>query len=123
MDTQPTKSQKIAGIVLTVLPGLMLLASAAMKLSGAPEIVEGFTKFGFDPGVIRPIGVVELLATLLFLVPRTSFVGAILITGYMGGAICTHLRVGEPIIIPIALGVVVWIGYGLRRPGVIKSAF
>lgn len=123
MDTQPTKAQKITGIVLTALPGLMLIASAAMKLSGAPEVVEGFTKFGFDPGVIRPLGVVELLSAVLFLIPRTSFLGAILVTGYLGGAICTHVRVGEPVIVPLALGIVAWIGYGLRRPGVIKSAF
>ena len=123
MNTQPTKAQKIAGIVLTALPALLLIFSASGKLMLAPEVIEGFAKFGFEPGVIRPIGVVELLSAILFLVPRTSFLGAILITGYMGGAICTHLRVGDPVFLQIAVGVVAWVGYGLRRPGVIKSAF
>lgn len=123
MNTQPTKTQKITGMVLTTLPALLLLFSASGKLMLAPEVVEGFTKFGFDPGVIRPIGIVEALSASLFLIPRTSFLGAILITGYMGGAICTHLRVGEPVFLQLAVGVVAWVGYGLRRPGVIKSAF
>ena len=123
MSDQPSKAQKIAGIVLTALPGLMLLMSAGMKLSGSPEVVEGFGKFGFDAATIRPIGITEAIVALLYLIPKTSFLGAILATGYLGGAICTHLRVGDPWIVPFLFGVVVWVGFGLRRPGVIKSAF
>ncbi|MFZ4736974.1 MAG: DoxX family protein [Bradymonadia bacterium] len=123
VDAQPTKAQKIAGIILTVLVGLMLLPSAGMKLSGAQEVVEGFAKFGFPPGALMPIGIVELLSAVLLLIPRTNFLGAILVTGYMGGAICTHVRVSEPFFVQFSIGVVAWVGYGLRNPGVIKAAF
>lgn len=123
MTDQPSKAQKIAGIILTILPGLLLLMSASMKLSGGAEVVEGFTKLGFDPAVIRPIGIVEALVAVLYLVPKTSFLGAILATGYLGGAVCTHVRAGEPWIAAFLVGVVVWIGFGLRRPAVIKTAF
>lgn len=123
MSDQPSKAQKIAGIVLTALPGLMLLMSAGMKLSGSPEVVEGFGKFGFDPASIRPIAITEAIVALLYLVPKTSFLGAILATGYLGGAVCTHVRVGEPWFAPFLFGVILWVGFGLRRPAVIKSAF
>ena len=123
MVYQPSKAQKIAGIVLTVLPGLMLVMSSSMKLMQGKEVVENFTKLGFAESLVMPLGMVEFLSAVLFLVPKTSFVGAILITGYMGGAICTHLRLGEPFMLQLAIGVVAWVGYGLRRPDVIKSAF
>ena len=123
MSDQPSKAQKIAGIVLTALPGLMLLMSAGMKLSGSPEVVEGFGKFGFAPEQISSIAIIEAIVALLYLVPKTSFLGAILATGYMGGAVCTHVRVGEPWFAPFLFGVIIWVGFGLRRPAVIKSAF
>jgi hypothetical protein len=116
-------SKSLTRSVLTALVGLMLLPSAGMKLSGAQEVVEGFAKFGLPPSAPMPIGIVELLSAVLFLVPRTSFLGAILVTGDMGGAICTHVRVSEPFFVQFAIGVVAWVGYGLRNPGVVKSAF
>lgn len=123
MTENPSIVQRRAGIVLTVLPALALIASAVSKFVQPPEAVDGFTKMGFDTSLLLPLGILELAITLIYLVPKTSFLGAILITGYMGGAICTHLRIGEPFLIQVAFGVVVWIGYGLRRPQVIRSAF
>ncbi len=123
MDAEPTKKQRIAGWVLSALPSLLLIFSGVMKLTKSPEVVEGFTKFGFAETVIQPLGVVELLSTVLFLVPKTSFIGAILLTGYLGGAICTHMRVGEPFFMQFAFGVIVWVGFGLRRPRAIRAGF
>lgn len=112
----PQVSNKMlwAGYIISALPVLMLLFSAAMKLVKAAPVVEGFTRFGYSEDVAFPIGVVELICTLLYLVPRTSLLGAILLTGYLGGATATHLRVGDPFIFPILLGVLVWGGIFLR---------
>ena len=123
MTTQPSRAQLYAGIVLTLLPAGLLLFSASGKIMMAKDAVEGFLKFGFQESVIRPLGIVEAMCAILFLTPKTSFLGAILITGYMGGAICTHMRSGEPFFIQLMVGIVAWVGYGLRRPHVIKSAF
>jgi DoxX-like family len=120
---QPSKPLFYTGVVLTILPAALLLFSSSMKIMMAKDAVEGFVKFGFSESVVRPLGIVEALCAVLFLIPRTSFIGAILITGYMGGAICTHLRVGEPPAVQLIFGIVAWIGYGLRRPNVIRSAF
>ena len=65
---------------------------------------------------------IEVAVTLLFLIPRTSFLGAILVTGYLGGAVWTHLRVGDPWYFPIIIGVVMWVALGLRKPEIFKLA-
>ena len=121
-EIQP-KWQKIVGWVLTVLSGLAFLASAGGKFSNSPEIVESMTKLGFQPDLLFKLAILETACALLYLIPKTSFLGAILLTGYLGGAICTHLRVAEPVIAPVIIGVVVWIGYGLRNPHIIRAAF
>lgn len=65
---------------------------------------------------------IEIAVAILFLIPRTSFVGAILVTGYLGGAVWTHLRVGDPWFFPIIIGVVMWVALGLRRPAIFALA-
>lgn len=104
------------GIVLTVLPTLMLLMSAGMKFSNNPEVLENFKRLGFGEHVIVPLGIVELVSTILYAVPATAVLGAILVTGYLGGAVCTHLRVDEPFLTPVILGVIAWAGLYLRDP-------
>lgn len=119
-----SKTQRIAGWVLSGLLAVMLIGmSASGKFTEWEGKKEMFAKLGYDPDTMLKIGVVEVVATVVFLIPRTSFFGAILLTGYLGGATATHVRVGDPFIFPIILGVVVWIAYALRRPDVIKSAF
>jgi len=75
---------------------------------------QGFVHFGYPEGALLPIAIVELASAILYAIPRTSVLGAILLTGYLGGATATHVRVGEPPIIAIVVGIVVWLGVYLR---------
>jgi DoxX-like family len=100
--------------IMSTLPVLMLLFSGIMKLIKPPSVMEGFAHLGYDESVALGLGVVELLATLLYIFPRTSVLGAILLTGYLGGATATHLRIGEPFQMAVLLGVFVWGGLYLR---------
>ena len=109
-----SKAARIVGWVLGVLPCLLLLFSAWMKLSRNKLAVEGFAKQGFPDGSLLTIGVVEVACTVLYLIPQTAVLGAILLTGYLGGATVTHVRVGEPWFTPVILGVLLWLGLFLR---------
>ena len=82
-----------------------------------------FRQLGWSVDVMVRVGIVEVVIALLFLVPRTSFVAAILLTAYLGGATATHLRVGDPFFFPIIIGVVAWIALGLRDSRVFRIAF
>jgi hypothetical protein len=106
------------GWVMTVLPVLMLLMSTYFKLTQSPQAVEGFAKMGFPEGISVKLGIVELVCTVLYLVPQTAVLGAILVTGYLGGAVCVHVRGGEGFAMPVVLGVLVWGGLFLRDPRV-----
>ena len=88
--------------------------SAFMKLRGGAEVMQGMAYLGLPESLTMPLALLEISCVLVYLIPATSVLGAILLTGYMGGAICTHLRVGDPIFIQIALGVLVWLGLYLR---------
>lgn len=119
-----SKTAAIAGWILSSLLGVFLIG-----LSGVGKFIEFdgkadmMQKMGLTNELMMKIGVVEIAITVLFLIPRTSFVGAILLTGYLGGAIMTHLRINDPIIMPIIMGVVVWIALGLRCPTIFALAF
>lgn len=121
-DTQSSPVSKGAlwgGRVASALPVLMLLFSASGKFMLPPPVVEGFLRLGYAEDLALPLGIVEVACTALYLIPRTSILGAILLTGYLGGATATHVRVGDPFsmwIIPIILGVLVWGGLFLRDP-------
>ena len=113
-DAQP-RWMTWTGRVLTALPALALAMSAAMKLAGRPEVVDAFVgHFGFGAGALAPIGVVELGCAVLCVIPRSATLGAVLATGYLGGAIVTHVRIGEGFATPLFLGVLVWGGLFLR---------
>ena len=102
------------GRLITVLVSLALMASASMKLHGVAESKEQILKLGFPESLIVPLGILETSCALIYLIPQTAVLGAILLTGYMGGAICTHLRVGEHFYIQAGLGVLAWLGIYLR---------
>lgn len=102
---------------VSALPMLALAMSAFMKLSGNPGMIEPWTKtFGYPLSLLTPIGVVELLCLLTYIIPRTAVLGAILLTGYLGGAVATHARIGDNFASPIVLGILVWLGLYLRDP-------
>lgn len=118
------KSQRILGWVLSALLALFLIfASAASKFTDWEGKAAMFAKMGWTEDVMFRIGLVEVAVAILFLIPRTSFIGAILLTAYLGGAVATHVRVLDPFFIPIAIGVLVWVALGLRDPRVFSLAF
>src|SRR5512140_549023 len=103
-----------AGRVISVLPVLMLLMSAVMKFLKPPGMEEGLKHIGWTEDQRFMLGVVELTCTILYLVPQTSVLGAILLTGSLGGATATHVRVGDAWFATVILGVLVWLGLFLR---------
>lgn len=107
---------KWLGRLLSAGPVLLLTMSGVMKLMKPDMVTEGFTKFGYPESVLVPLGVVELVSTLLYLIPQTSVIGAVLLTGYLGGATATHVRMIDPWYMPVILGVVIWLGLVLREP-------
>jgi DoxX-like family len=115
-EVKVSKGVLLASWVLSGLIIMLFLMSAFFKLSNSPAIVEGFTKFGYDPKLAMNIGIVELACTILYAVPRTAAVGAILLTGYLGGALGTHLRIGDPWYAPVVIGVLLWVALVMRYP-------
>lgn len=102
------------GWVLSVLMCLMLTTSGVMKFSKSTDLVEGFEHLGWPIQLAVSLGVIELTSTLLYLIPQTAVLGAILLTGYMGGAIATHVRLGEGFVVQLLIGVAIWLGLYLR---------
>ena len=118
------KTRRITGWVLTLLVGFFLIvASGVPKFVDWPEKAEMFGKLGVPLELASVLGMIEIAVTILFLIPRTSFIGAILVSGYLGGAVWTHLRVGDPWYFPIIIGVLAWVGLALRRPAIFQLAF
>lgn len=116
-ETTPTAVSKKAlwiGWIMSILPSLLLLFSATMKIVHPPQLDEGFAHMGIPVSHAMGLGLLELTCTLIYLIPRTAVIGAILLTGYLGGAIQTHLRVGDPFIAQFIFGVVLWGGLYLR---------
>lgn len=106
-----------AGRIISGLAGLFLLVDGVMNLFKPPMVVEGTLKYGYPESVIIPLGVVLTACTLLYFVPRTAVLGAVLLTGYLGGAVATHVRAGEgwfPILFPVLFGALVWGGLWFR---------
>src|SRR5262245_14052138 len=103
-----------AGWIISALPVLMLLFSGIAKLAKPDFVVDGLEKLGYDPSLALGLGILELACTVVYLIPRTAVLGAILLTGYLGGATATHVRLGEQFITPVLLGVLVWGGLYLR---------
>ena len=103
------------GRVISILVSLLFAMSALMKLKGGPEVIQGMAHLGLPESLILPLAILEVSCVVIYLIPATSILGAILLTGYIGGAICTHLRVGDPFFIQIALGIFVWLGLYLRE--------
>jgi hypothetical protein len=110
----------VIGIVLTALVALFLTFDTMLKVLALAPAVEGTTTLGYPVATVVPIGVIELVCLTLYLVPRTSVLGAVLLTGYLGGAVATHVRLGNPLLthtlFPLYVGAMLWGGLYLREP-------
>ncbi len=100
---------------ISVLVSLIFVISAVMKLVGGAEVKQGIAHLGLPESMLTPLSILELACAVVYLIPATSVLGAILLAGYIGGAICTHWRVGDPFFIQVALGIFVWLGIYLRE--------
>jgi hypothetical protein len=103
------------GRVISALASLVFAMSAMMKFVGGAEVAQGMAHLGLRESLALPLGILELSCAVIYLIPVTSVLGAVLLTGYMGGAICAHLRVGDPFFIQTLLGGFVWLGLYLRE--------
>ena len=110
-----SKKKQWIGWVLTVLAVGPFVVSAAVKLLGIPQVAQGMEHLGWPQAMTPRLGVIETLCAMLCLIPMTSILGAVLLTGYIGGAIATHLRVGEEPWGLVVFGVMVWLGLYLRE--------
>ena len=102
------------GRVISGLLSLLFAMSAIMKFRGGSEVVEGMAHLGLSESLIVPLGILEISCVGIYLIPATSIMGAILLTGYLGGAILAHVRVGDPFFFQIVMGIGVWFGLYLR---------
>jgi hypothetical protein len=117
----PTKAMRITGWTLTVLVGLFLIGvSGVPKFFDFPGKADIMEKLQIPLKLLTTLGVIEVSVAVLYLIPRTAFLGAILTTGYLGGALWTHLRIGDTWYFPIIIGVLMWTGLALRRPVIFR---
>ncbi|HWB08928.1 MAG TPA: DoxX family protein [Pirellulales bacterium] len=121
MQSQPTTSVSKArlwtGRVISALPALFLLLDGAMKLPKPSFVVEATTQLGYPESMIVPLGVVVLVCTILYVIPQTAVLGAVLLTGYLGGAVASHARHEDgtfAIVFPAVFGAFIWGGLVLR---------
>ena len=115
--------KKIIGWILSALIAAMLMFSASFKFTDFDGKEEAFAKLGWGIEVMKTIGVIEIAVAILYLIPRTAFIGAVLVTAYLGGAIATHVRINDQFFMPIIFGVLVWIALGLRDGRIFTTAF
>ena len=112
-----TRARRI-GVVVTALPVLFLLVDALVKVLGVAAATEATAQLGWSEPLLLPLGVLELMCLALYLVPQTAVLGAILWTGYLGGAVATHVRIGNPMLshalFPVYVGALLWLGLWLR---------
>lgn len=117
-ETSATNAQVWTGRVLSGIAVLFLTMDAVMKVAQVPVAVQGTAKVGYSPSVILPLGIIQLICLAMYLIPRTRVLGAILWTGYLGGAVATHVRIGDPlfshILFPVYVAVLLWGGLCLR---------
>ena len=113
-----SKKRPWAGYIVTAIPVLFLLFDAVGKFVRPEPVVAGTVALGYHESVIVPLGVILLVSVILYVIPATSVLGAILLTGYLGGAVATHVRIGNPLfthtLFPVYIGVLVWLGLYLR---------
>jgi hypothetical protein len=113
--TTVSKAALWTGRVMSALPVLLILLGSVMKLMKHPSVLEGFARAGVPERLILPVGLIELVCVVVYVIPRTSILGAILMTGLLGGATITTLRVGDPTYpMPVILVMLAWGGLYMR---------
>ena len=111
-----SKGMLWTGRIISILVVLFMLFTGTLKLIKPAGVVEGFAHFGYPERLILIIGIVEIACTVIYAIPRTSILGAILLTGYLGGATATNVRIGDPqFLMPVVVGVLAWAGLFLRE--------
>jgi hypothetical protein len=119
IHTEPSSNKRIwAGRIVSALPVLFLLFDATVHIMRIPSVVEGFAKAGFPISTAVPLGIIEIVCIILYVIPRTSVLGAILLTGYLGGAVATNVRQQLPmlgyVLAPVYVAIFLWGGLWLR---------
>jgi len=104
------------GRVISWLVSAAFLMSAVGKFVGGEQLTQGMAHLGLPDRMVKPLALLELSCVVIYLIPKTAVLGAILLAGYMGGAICTHWRVDDLFLVQIGLGVFAWLGVYLREP-------
>jgi hypothetical protein len=112
----------IAGRIITGIALAFMTFDVGVKLSGAKEAIDGTAALGFSPGLVLPLGLIELVCLALYVIPRTAPLGAALLTAYLGGAVAIHVQIGNPmfthILSPVYVAIFLWGGLYLRDPRV-----
>ena len=109
-----SKKMLWVGRIASALPTAVLLLSGVMMLMKPAAVVQELVRLGYPERLALGIGILELACTIVYMIPRTSILGAILLTGYLGGATATHVRIGDPFYFPVLFGVLIWSGLFLR---------
>jgi hypothetical protein len=106
------------GMVLSVLPALFLILDAVMKIVKPQPVLDATAKLGYPESSLVPMAIVLMVSTVLYLIPHSAVIGAILLTGYLGGAVASHVRISDPVFdtsFAIIFGIVLWTGLALRN--------
>jgi len=115
-----SKARLWTGRILSALPALFLLMDGIMKVMKPDFVVKATVELGYPENVIFGLGIAVLICVILYIIPYTSVVGAILLTGYLGGAVASHLRHGDPlfshVLSPVYFAILLWGGLYLREP-------
>ena len=115
MENSNSKKMLWTGRAVSGVTVLLMLFAAIVKLFPSPELIQGFQQSGYPGSLVVTVGVLELVCTVVYLLPPTRVLGAILLTGALGGATATNVRVDQPTwILPVVLGMLVWLGLFLR---------
>jgi DoxX-like family len=115
MAVTVSKAALWTGRVMSALPVLLVLFGSVVKLMKTPSVIEGFAHAGLPASLIVPVGIIELICVVVYVIPQTAVLGAILMTGLLGGATITGLRIGDPSVpLPLILGMLAWGGLYLR---------
>jgi hypothetical protein len=114
---QAGKAARWTGWALSIVLALFLLSGSVTAFLQSPQVFEGLSKLGYSRPILRPLAALELILPILYLIPRTAVLGAILFTAYLGGAVASHARIGDPMwVVPVVFGILIWCALLLRAP-------